>query len=168
MTSIARRDALRYAAVAVGGLVGGGIAMTGGVAAGRADVQRFPFVQTFFAHENPCLDEDIEASGTIHLVVKEGPNEGGFILHFKAIGTAVAADSRTRYRWIDQTHIIAIAATALHATVKLGPFVLASQGPGENILFNGIFVITIDPDGNEVQIVDMNLDPDPGVGSCLG
>lgn len=168
MRHITRREALQYAAVAAGGLVGGGLAVTGGATAGSAPVERFPFSRTFEAENNPCLDEDIEASGTIHMVVKERPDEGGYILSFKATGSGVAVDSGTRYRWNDRWQEVIILESALHGTIKLGPFLLVSQGPGENIFFNGIFVITVDPDGDIVQIVDMNLDPDPGVGSCLG
>lgn len=168
MTHITRRDALQYAAVAAGGLVGGGLALTGGATAGSAPVERFPFSRTFEAENNPCLDEDIEASGTIHMVVKARPDEGGYILSFRATGSGVAVDSGTRYRWNDRWQEVIILESALHGTIKLGPFLLVSQGPGENIFFNGIFVITVDPDGDIVQIVDMNLDPDPGEGSCLG
>lgn len=165
--SLTRRDTLRYAALSSGAILAGGLSIVGSAAASTPIVLRFEGETVLTGDVNPCRDEDILVSATIKFVFQEHPHGDGWILSFTANGTGVGERSGHRWRWNDRFQEVAVIESAQHATIVFGPLVLASLDQQENIIFDGIFLITVNAEGEPVHVELLELDPEHGPGTCI-
>jgi hypothetical protein len=105
---------------------------------------------------NDCTGEQVELSGTIHLVSQQ-QSDGSVVGHFNYQNVSgVGLTSGTTYRasTVDTVRLEAPFPSDIHS---VGSFRLIGQGTNDNLLVNALFHITVDANG-EVRASIEDLD----------
>src|SRR5918999_739679 len=103
-----------------------------------------------------CTGEDVQLSGTIHLVSQTQP-DGSVVGHFNyqnVSGVGLTSDTTYRASTVDTVRLEAPFPSDIHS---VGSFRLIGQGTNDNLLVNALFHITVDANG-EVRASIEDLD----------
>ena len=108
-----------------------------------------------FIRSNECTGEDVEITGTIHLVSHTQP-DGGIIGHFNyqdVTGTGLTSGTRYRVSATDQVHLSAPFPSSTHSVRS---FRLIAPGPNDDVLVHALTVITVTANGDvSASIVEL-------------
>jgi hypothetical protein len=102
---------------------------------------------------NDCTDEQVQLSGTIHLV-SQTQRDGSIVGHFNYQGVSgVGLTSGTEYRGstVDNLRLSEPFPSDINS---VSSFHLIGRGTEENLLVNVLFHITVDANGNVTASID--------------
>lgn len=106
-----------------------------------------------FIRSGDCTGEDVEISGTIHMV-NETQSDGSLIGHFNyqnVTGVGLTSGNTYRVSAVDQ---IRLAAPFPSDITSVNSFRLISQGSSSNLLVNVLYHITVNANGEVTISID--------------
>jgi hypothetical protein len=106
-----------------------------------------------FIRSNDCTGEQVELSGTIHLVSQQ-QSDGSVVGHFNYQNVSgVGLTSGTTYR-ASTVDTVRLAAPFPSDITSVGSFHLIGQGENDNLLVNALFHITVNANGEVTASID--------------
>jgi hypothetical protein len=109
-----------------------------------------------FIRSNECTGEDVEITGTIHLVAQTRP-DGGIMGHFNyqnVTGTGLTTGTRYRVSAVDHVQLAPPFPSSVHSVRS---FRMIAPGPDDDLIVHALTHITVTANGDvSVSIDELN------------